>query len=70
MFLALSRWIGALWDGILKGILDAPLLSDVSLFGEPGIDVGSSGSAAVLNSHPTFYSTIPSVNFHLTDCRT
>ena len=68
--LALSRRTGALGDGILKGILDAPLLLDVPLFGELGIDVGSSVSAAVLDSHPALYSTIPFVNFHLTDCRT
>ena len=54
----------------MKGILDALLLLDVPLFGELGIDVGSSVSAAVLDSHPALYSTIPFVNFHLTDCRT
>ena len=59
--LALSRRTGALGDGILKGILDAPLLLDVPLFGELGIDVGSSVSAAVLDSHPTLYSTIRSL---------
>lgn len=47
--------------------LDVPLLADVYLYGEHDIDTSSNDGAVVPDSHPKFYSAVPSGDFHLTN---